>query len=169
MRRVRKRPVVIVCDAAVRHLRVAGDAQSVSVSVRIVGQYVAGRDRRIFVRREIVADRFRRVIDRVHRHADGGRVRAAVAVIHRIGKRVIAGEVRMRRVRKRPVVVVCDAAICRLRVTGDAQRIAVRIRDIAQHIARGDRRIFIRDQDVVYRVRRRVLWCDGGYINHHRV
>ena len=120
--------------AAVGRNRGPDDRQGVAVRVGVVGQRVQ-RDRRVLGRGRRVVHGDRRVIDAANRHGDGCGVGPALPVRDRVGDRVRAVEVRVRRIDD---LAAHDGrgAVGRGGDVGDGQRIAVHIRVVAQDVDR---------------------------------
>ena len=168
--RVGKCPVAVVDHRPVRRLGEAGDGQRVALGIGVVGQHVARGDGIVLVCGDRVIHCIGRGIGRrrgrdrdVHRR----RVGVAVAVIHRVGERVAAVKVGVGRVGKCPVAVVDHRPVRRLGEAGDGQRVALGIRVVDQHIARGDGRVLIGRYRVVDGIggsvaRRNVAGCVGA-------
>ena len=105
-RRVFDRTVAIVDDGAVGWRADVGDAQRVSVDIRVVGEQVDSHRRCLACRGAEIVLGLRRVVDGTDVDRDRGGVvtrRRAHVVRHRIGERVLAVVVGVRRVEDRAV------------------------------------------------------------------
>src|SRR5262249_38525776 len=81
-----------------RAVRALGERRDVGrhervIHVRVVGQDIIRRDRRIFIRRGRIVHGRRRVVDRVYSDVNRRRGRIAGVIRHRVGERVVAAEV----------------------------------------------------------------------------
>ena len=88
------------------------------------------------------------VVHRVHGDIHGAGVGAAIAVIHGIGDRGLAVEIRVRREGQRAIVIDDDRAR-RAGCHGDGQRVAIAVAVIAQHVD-GARGIFVDLKHIVF-------------------
>ena len=127
-----------------------GDAiqvDSIAVQIAIIAEHVE-RCRSVFAQCRRIIHRHRNIIGRIDGQIDASGIRASGAVGNRIGERVGAVVIGVRRIGDGAVGVENHAAVIRLGNFGHAQGVAISIGIVGQHID-GNRSILVQGRRII--------------------